>query len=81
MQEAAKEASEAAHLAGLQAQMAAKRAVLEQQRAEQLAAGAAARDALVRSLHPQEAGQPDQIAHSVSRKRYGTGRSCGVLCK
>jgi hypothetical protein len=47
MQEAAKEASEAAHLAGLQAQMAAKQAALERQRTERLAAGAAARSALV----------------------------------
>jgi hypothetical protein len=38
-----------AHLAGLQAQMAAKRVGLEQQRAERLAAGAAARSALVSS--------------------------------
>ncbi len=49
LQVAAKEASEVAHLAGLQAQMAAKRAALESQRTERLAAGAAARSALVSS--------------------------------
>ncbi len=47
-QAAVKEASEAEHLADLQAQMAAKRAVADRERAERRTAGAAAREALER---------------------------------